>query len=52
MAHTNSGYRSAIKKNGIVPGAVTEVDPESVMLSEILQTEKETERMTSLTGGL
>ena len=51
MAHTYSGYRSAIK-NGIVPGAVTEVDPESVILSEILQTEKETERMTSLTGGL
>ena len=41
-------YYSAIKKNEIMPFAVTWMDLESVMLSEIIQTEKEKYHMTSL----
>ena len=33
-------HYSAIKKNGILPFAVTWVDLEGIMLSEISQTEK------------
>ena len=49
--YTTEHY-SAIEENGIMPVAVTEVEPESVTRSEVPQVEKETERMTSLKGGL
>ena len=41
-------YYSAIKKNEIIPFAATWMDLESVLLSEVSQTEKEKYCMTSL----
>ena len=41
-------YYSTIKKKGIIPFAATWMDLESVILSEISQTEKEKYCMTSL----
>ena len=41
-------YYSAIKKNEIVPLAATQMVLESVILSEVRQTEKETNCMASL----
>ena len=40
-------YYSAIKKNEVMPFAITWVDPESVILSEVSRTEKEKYSMTS-----
>ena len=45
-------YYSAIKKNEILPFATTWMEPESIMLSEISQSEKDRYHMTSLIGGL
>ena len=45
-------YYSAIKKNEIVPLAATQMVLESVILSEVRQTEKEKCRMTSLICGI
>ena len=45
-------YYSAIKKNEIRPFAATWMDLESVILSEVSQTEKEKYRMTSLICGI
>ena len=45
-------YYSAIKKNEIMPFAQTWMDPESVILNEVSQTEKEKYYMTSLTCGI
>ena len=45
-------YYSAIKKNEIMPLAATWMDLESVILSEVSQTEKENYPMTSLIGGI
>ena len=45
-------YYSAIKKNEIRPFATTWMDLESVLLSEVSQTEKEKYHMTSLTCGI
>ena len=45
-------YHSAIKKNEIIPFAVTWMDLESVILSEVSQTEKEKYCMTSLMCGM
>ena len=45
-------YYSAIKKNEIRPFATTRMDLESVLLSEVSQTEKEKYHMTSLTCGI
>ena len=45
-------YYSAIKKNEIMPFAVTWRDLESVILSEVSQMEKEKYRMTSLICGI
>ena len=43
-----NGYYSAIKKNDILPFAATWMDSESIMLSEISQTEKDKYYMISL----
>ena len=45
-------YHSAIKSNGIMPFTATELDLESIILSEVSQTEKEKYCMTSLICGL
>ena len=45
-------YYSAIKKNEIRPFATTRMDLESVLLSEVSQTETENYHMTSLTCGI
>ena len=45
-------YYSAIKKDEIMPFAVTWMDLESVILSEVSQTEKEKYHMTSLICGI
>ena len=45
-------YYSAIKKNEIMPFAATWMDLESVILSEVSQTEKEKYCMTSLMCGI
>ena len=45
-------YYSAIKKNEIMPFAATWMDLESVILREVIQTEKEKYYMTSLTCGI
>ena len=45
-------YYSAVKKDEIMPSAATWMDLESVILSEVSQTEKENYPMTSLIGGI
>ena len=45
-------YYSAIKKNEIMPFAVTCMDLEIVILSEVSQTEKDKYHMISLTCGI
>ena len=45
-------YYSAIKKNEILPFSATWMDLESVILSEVSQTEKEKYCMTSLICGI
>ena len=45
-------YYSAIKKNEIVPFASTWMELEGIMLSEISQSEKDNNHMTSLIRGL
>ena len=45
-------YYSAIKKNEIMPFAATQMDLESVTLSEVSQTEKEKYCMISLICGI
>ena len=45
-------YYSAIKKNEIMPFAATWMELESVILSEVSQTEKEKYHMTSLMCGI
>ena len=45
-------YYSAVKKNEIMPFAATWMDLESVILSEISQTEKEEYHMITLIYGI
>ena len=45
-------YHSAIKKNEIMPSAVTWMDIEIIILSEVSQTEKDKYHMTSLVCGI
>ena len=45
-------YYSAVKKDEIMPFAATWMDLESVILSEVSQTENENYPMTSLIGGI
>ena len=45
-------YYSAIKKNEIMPSAVTWMDIEIIILSEVSQTEKDKYHMTSLVCGI
>ena len=45
-------YYSAIEKNEIMPFAATWMDLESVILSEVSQTEKEKYRKASLICGI
>ena len=45
-------YYSAIKKNEILPFAMTWMDLEGIMLSEISQTEKDKYSMLSLICGI
>ena len=51
VAHTME-YYSTIKKNEIMPFEATWMDLESVILSEVSQTEKEKYCMTSLICGI
>ena len=48
VVHPYNEYYSAIKKNEIIPFAATWMDLDSVILSEVSQTEKEKYHMTSL----
>ena len=50
--HTHTEYYSAIKKNEILPFAMTWMELESVMLSEISQLEKDKYHMISLICGI
>ena len=51
--HTHTmEYYSVIKKNEILPFAMTWMELESIMLSEISQSEKDKYRMTSLICGI
>ena len=51
--HTHTlEYYSPIKKNETVIFAATLVDLKSVIMSEVSQTEKETQHMTSLIRGI
>ena len=45
-------YYSAMKKNEILPFAATQTDLESIILSEISQTETDKYYMISLTCGI
>ena len=45
-------YFSAIKKNGLLPFATTQMDLEGIMLSEVSQTEKDKYPMISLICGI
>ena len=45
-------YNSAIKSNEIMPFTAIGLDLESIILSEVSQTEKEKYRMTSLICGI
>ena len=45
-------YYSAIKKNKIMPFPATWMDPETVILSEVSQTQKDKYHMISLTCGI
>ena len=45
-------YYSTIKKNKILLFVTTWIDLESIMLSEISQTEKDKHLMVSLVGGI
>ena len=45
-------YYSAIKRNGIMPFAATQIDLAIVILSEVSQTEKDKYNMISLTCGM
>ena len=52
MVHMPVEHYSAIKKNKIMPLAATWMDLESIVLSEVSQTEKEKYQMTFLICGL
>ena len=45
-------YNSAIKKNGILPFAMTWMELESIMLSEVSRPAKDKYYMISLIGGI
>ena len=45
-------YYSAIKKNKIVPFAVTRMEPETLILSEVSQKEEDKYHMVSLISGV
>ena len=45
-------YYSAIKKNQIMPFAATWLEPETLILNEVSQTEKDKYHMISLISGI
>ena len=45
-------YYATVKKNETTPFAATWMDPETAILSEVSQTEKEKYRVASLTCGV
>ena len=45
-------YYSAIKKNKIMPFAATWMEPETLILSEVSQKEKDKYHIISLTSGI
>ena len=47
--HTHSGILFSHKKNEILPFATTRMEPESIMLSKVSQSEKDKYHMISLT---
>ena len=50
--HIDDGLLHSRKKNEVMPSAATWMDLETVILSEVSQTEKEKYHMTSLICGL
>ena len=46
------GYYSAIKKNKIMPFAATWMEPETLILSKVVQKEKDKHHMISLISGI
>ena len=52
MVHMSVEYYSAVKKNKIMPFAATRMDLESIVLSEVSQTEKEKYCMVSFISGI
>ena len=52
VVHMPEEHYSAIKKNKIMPLAATRMDLESIVLSEVSQTEKEKYCMVSFISGI
>ena len=52
LKHNTMEYYSAIKKNKIMPLAATWIDPETIILSEVSQTQKDKYHLISLICGI
>ena len=52
VVYIYNGVLLGLKKDKIIPFAITWVDLEGIMVNEIRQTEKDKRHMTSLTCGI